>query len=86
MAFSSTMPGEIGFHIVVQCKTSHYLQLNIVWMLNERYIVAILHVPRQYIQLVPPTDLEFIGTLGHLSGSNEQIYTQKATRAKGDQQ
>lgn len=51
-------------------------------MLNERYIVGIVHEPSLYIQLVPPTDWEMTVTLGHLSGSNEQIQTQKATEAK----
>lgn len=44
--------------------------------------MGVLHVPSLYIQLVPPTDREMTGTLGHLSGSNEQIQTQKATKAK----
>lgn len=32
---SSSTPGEIGFYIVVYGKISHYLQLYIVWLLNE---------------------------------------------------
>lgn len=51
-------------------------------MLNEGNSVSILHVPSLYIQLVPPTDREMTGTQDHLSGSNEQIQTQKATKAK----
>lgn len=44
--------------------------------------MGILRVPSLYIQLVPPTDQEITVTLGHLSGSNEQIQTQRATQAK----